>query len=52
LIRPTLKVDQIWAQEASDRLAAYRRGELQGKDLAEIVANYQSCGSGFFSLQS
>jgi len=32
-------IDQLWAQEASDRLAAYRRGELAAKDLREIKSN-------------
>lgn len=30
-------IDQLWAREATDRLAAYRRGELAAKDLSEIV---------------
>jgi len=34
-------IDQMWAREASDRLAAYRRGELAAKDLADIVAKFQ-----------
>jgi putative addiction module component (TIGR02574 family) len=35
-------VDQLWAREASDRLAAYRRGELSARDLGDIVAKYRS----------
>jgi putative addiction module component (TIGR02574 family) len=34
-------IDQMWAREVSDRLAAYRRGELAAKDLADIVAKFQ-----------
>jgi putative addiction module component (TIGR02574 family) len=34
-------IDRLWAQEASDRLAAYRRGELAAKDLSDILAKYQ-----------
>ncbi|HEY7300479.1 MAG TPA: addiction module protein [Xanthobacteraceae bacterium] len=34
-------IDRLWAQEASDRLAAYRRGELAAKDLGDIVAKYR-----------
>jgi len=34
-------MDQLWAREAGDRLAAYRRGELAAKDLGEIVAKYR-----------
>jgi putative addiction module component (TIGR02574 family) len=34
-------IDQLWAREASNRLAAYRRGELAAKDLGDIVAKYR-----------
>ena len=34
-------LDRLWAREASDRLAAYRRGELAAKDLGAIVAKYR-----------
>ena len=34
-------VDRLWAREATDRLAAYRRGELVAKDLSDIVAKYR-----------
>ena len=34
-------IDQMWAREASERLAAYRRGELVAKDLNDIVAKYR-----------
>jgi putative addiction module component (TIGR02574 family) len=34
-------LDQLWAREASERLAAYRRGELTAKDLSDIVAKYR-----------
>jgi putative addiction module component (TIGR02574 family) len=34
-------IDRLWAREASDRLAAYRRGELAVKDLSDIVAKYR-----------
>ena len=34
-------IDQLWAREASDRLAAYRRGELAAKDLGAIVGKYR-----------
>lgn len=33
--------DRLWALEATDRLAAYRRGELGAKDLSEVVAKYR-----------
>jgi putative addiction module component (TIGR02574 family) len=35
---PAPTVDQLWAKEAADRLAAYRRGELSAKDLNVIAA--------------
>jgi putative addiction module component (TIGR02574 family) len=35
------EIDRLWAREASDRLAAYRRGELAAKDLNDIVAKYR-----------
>jgi putative addiction module component (TIGR02574 family) len=34
-------IDQLWAREASDRLAAYRRGELAAKDLSDVVVKYR-----------
>ena len=34
-------IDQLWAPEATDRVAAYRRGELAAKDLSEVVAKYR-----------
>ena len=42
LDRADPQIDQLWAQESSERLAAYRRGELAAKDLASIVAKYRS----------
>lgn len=40
LDRADPEIDRLWAREASDRLAAYRRGELAAKELGEIVAKY------------
>jgi hypothetical protein len=34
-------IDRLWAPEASDRLGAYRRGELAAKDLCNIIAKYR-----------
>lgn len=36
---PTL--DALWAREADDRLAAYRRGEIRALPLSEVLAKYQ-----------
>jgi putative addiction module component (TIGR02574 family) len=33
--------DKLWAREAADRLAAYRRGDLSAKDISEIAAKYR-----------
>jgi len=41
LDRADPEIDQLWAREACDRLAAYRRGELAAKDLSDIVAKYR-----------
>jgi putative addiction module component (TIGR02574 family) len=34
-------VDQHWAREATDRVAAYRRGEITAMDLSAVVAKYR-----------
>ncbi len=41
LDRADPNIDQLWAREASDRVAAYRRGELAAKDLGATVAKYR-----------
>lgn len=38
---PDPSVDALWAHEADDRLAAYRRGEVRAVALSEVVAKYQ-----------
>ena len=35
------ETDKLWAREAADRLAAYRRGDLSAKDISEIAAKYR-----------
>lgn len=35
-------IDQLWAKEAGERLAAYRRGEIRARDLSDIIAKYRS----------
>ncbi|MFC5695606.1 addiction module protein [Pseudomonas sp. GCM10022186] len=37
---PDSALDEQWAQEAEDRLAAYRRGELKAVPLAEVLGKY------------
>jgi len=33
--------DRLWAREAEDRLAAYRRGEIKALPLEEVLAKYR-----------
>jgi putative addiction module component (TIGR02574 family) len=35
------EIDELWTREALDRLAAYRRGELETIDLDEVLAKYR-----------
>lgn len=35
------RIDRLWAKEAEERLAAYRRGEIPAKDLGAIIAKYR-----------
>lgn len=39
LDEPDPALDALWAKEADDRLAAYRRGELKAMALSEVIAN-------------
>ena len=34
-------IDRLWAKEAGERLAAYRRGEIVARDLSDIIAKYR-----------
>ncbi|WP_428663034.1 addiction module protein [Reyranella sp.] len=34
-------IDGLWAREAADRVAAYRRGDLATRDLSAVVAKYR-----------
>ncbi|NMM11978.1 MAG: addiction module protein [Rhodoferax sp.] len=42
LDEPDPAMDALWAQEADDRLAAYRRGEIRAVPLSEVLAKYKS----------
>lgn len=42
LDEPDPSMDALWAQEADDRLAAYRRGEIRAVPLSEVLAKYQT----------
>ena len=41
LDQPDAALDTLWATEASDRLAAYRRGEIKAVALSDVIAKYQ-----------
>ncbi len=41
LDEPDPSLDALWAKEADDRLAAYRRGEIRALALSEVIAKYQ-----------
>jgi putative addiction module component (TIGR02574 family) len=42
LDRPDAEIDALWAHEAEDRLAAYRRGEIGSVTLSEMLAKHAS----------
>ncbi len=42
LDEPDAEIDRLWAGEAEERLAAYRRGEIQAVELHEVLAKYQT----------
>jgi len=41
LDRPDKNLDQLWAREAEDRLAAWRRGKIKAVDMDEVLAKYR-----------
>lgn len=41
LDQPDASLDALWAKEADDRLAAYRRGEIRALALSDVIAKYQ-----------
>ena len=38
---PDPNIDKLWAKEAEDRLAAYRRGEIKVIPLEQVLAKYR-----------
>lgn len=42
LDQPDPSMDALWAAEADDRLAAYRRGEIPAIPLSEVLAKYKT----------
>ena len=41
LDQPDAALDALWANDANDRLAAYRRGEIKAVGLPDVIAKYQ-----------
>ena len=42
LDQPDAALDMLWAREASDRLAAYRRGGIKAVALSDVIARYSA----------
>ena len=42
LDEPDPAIDRLWAKEAEERLAAYRRGEIKSVSLQEVLAKYRT----------
>ena len=40
LDQPDTTMDALWASEAADRLAAYRRGEIKAVALSDVISKY------------
>ncbi len=38
---PNASLEALWAKQAEDRLAAYRRGEIRAVALPDVIAKYQ-----------
>jgi putative addiction module component (TIGR02574 family) len=34
-------IERQWSKEAGERLAAYRRGEIEARDLSDIITKYR-----------
>ncbi|MBF0143845.1 MAG: addiction module protein [Magnetococcales bacterium] len=41
LDEPDREMDRLWSQEAEERLAAYRRGEMKAIPLEVVLAKYR-----------
>ena len=42
LDQPDAALNTLWAHEANDRLAAYRRGEINAVALSDVIAQYSA----------
>lgn len=45
LEQPDALLEALWAEEASDRMAAYRRGEIKAVALIDVIAKYNQSAS-------
>ena len=45
LDQPDVALDALWASEANNRLAAYRRGEIKAAGLPDVLAKYRQSAS-------
>lgn len=41
LDKPDKAIDELWAQEAEDRIDAYDRGEIKAVTLQEVLEKYK-----------
>lgn len=46
LDQPDATLDALWANEADERLTAYRRGEITAVALSDVIAKYRSASQG------
>lgn len=45
LDQPDAALDALWANDANDRLAAYRRGEIKAVALSDVIEKYQAAAA-------
>ena len=45
LDQPDAALDALWANDANDRMAAYRRGEIKAVALIDVIAKYNQSAS-------
>ena len=45
LEQPDALLEALWAEEANDRMAAYRRGEIKAVALIDVIAKYNQSAS-------
>ena len=45
LDQPYALLEALWTEEANDRMAAYRRGEIKAVALIDVIAKYNQSAS-------